>query len=488
MLFRSIFVTLFVVLNSSFLILNSFSQWEPDVRLTNASGISQPASNNAWSIGVNENVVHSVWSDNRDGIVPEIYYKRSTDSGINWGSDIRLTFNALYSYYPSIAVSGSFVHVVWEDGRDGNIEVYYKRSTDGGINWGPDTRLTNNDSSSVTSSITVSGTTVHLVWSDDRDGNFEIYYKRSSDGGLNWSLDTRLTNAISFSKYPSIAVSGLVVHLAWQDNRIGGDKIYYKRSTDGGINWGTDTCITNNTYSNTYPSIAVSGSLVHVVWQDARALNADIYYRRSSDNGLNWGAENSLTTDSNHSYLPSIATSNTLVHVVWYDYRDGNGEIYYKRSTDGGINWGLDTRLTNNTSESRFPSIAVSGPLTHIIWSDNRDAYPNYEIYYKRNPTGNTVGIQNIYSEVPTAFSLEQNYPNPFNPITKVRFNISGFRFVKLVVFDILGKEVATLVNESLQPGTYEVTFDAASLSSGVYFYKITAGDFSAIRKMVLVR
>ena len=104
-------------------------------------------------------------------------------------------------------------------------------------------------------------------------------------------------------------------------------------------------------------------------------------------------------------------------------------------------------------------------------------------------------GISNLETEVPSAFSLEQNYPNPFNPITKIKFQVplchSGVGRnpnVRMKVFDILGKEVATLVNESLQPGTYEVTFDAASLSSGVYFYKITAGDFSAIRKMVLVR
>ena len=74
----------------------------------------------------------------------EIYYKRSTDAGVNWGTDTRLTNNTADSWYPSVAVSGSVVHVVWDDNRDGNSEIYYKRSTDAGVNWGADTRLTNN--------------------------------------------------------------------------------------------------------------------------------------------------------------------------------------------------------------------------------------------------------------------------------------------------------------------------------------------------------
>ena len=75
------------------------------------------------------------------------------------------------------------------------------------------------------------------------------------------------------------------------------------------------------------------------------------------------------------------------MHVVWYDNRDGNNEIYYKRSTDAGINWGADTRLTNNTAYSEYPSVAVSGSVVHVVWNDYRDG--NSEIYYKRNPTGN---------------------------------------------------------------------------------------------------
>jgi triacylglycerol esterase/lipase EstA (alpha/beta hydrolase family) len=91
-------------------------------------------------------------------------------------------------------------------------------------------------------------------------------------------------------------------------------------------------------------------------------------------------------------------------------------------------------------------------------------------------------------SEIAETFILGQNYPNPFNPVTKIMFQVSSQKIVKLVVFDILGKEVATLVNESLQPGTYEATFDAGNLASGIYFYRLQAEGFSETKKMLMIK
>jgi len=107
------------------------------------------------------------------------------------------------------------------------------------------------------------------------------------------------------------------------------------------------------------------------------------------------------------------------------------------------------------------------------------------------------VGIQNISNQIPLANSLFQNYPNPFNPATRIKFDIPKFGFptgafgndnVVLKIFDILGKEISTLVNEPPQPGTYEVTFDGSNLPSGVYFYKLRAGDYTETKKMLMIK
>jgi poly(3-hydroxybutyrate) depolymerase len=96
--------------------------------------------------------------------------------------------------------------------------------------------------------------------------------------------------------------------------------------------------------------------------------------------------------------------------------------------------------------------------------------------------------VVEVEVSVPDKFSLSQNYPNPFNPATSIRFRIADFGFVSLKVYDLLGREVATLVNEEKPAGSYEVSFDASQLSSGVYIYRLTAGSFSATNKMTLLK
>jgi hypothetical protein len=97
-------------------------------------------------------------------------------------------------------------------------------------------------------------------------------------------------------------------------------------------------------------------------------------------------------------------------------------------------------------------------------------------------------GITIINNQIPETFSLKQNYPNPFNPSTIIKYQLPTNNYVTLKIYDMTGKEVATLVNEQLQPGTYEVNFDGSNIPSGVYFYKLKAGEFSQIRKMILIK
>lgn len=100
----------------------------------------------------------------------------------------------------------------------------------------------------------------------------------------------------------------------------------------------------------------------------------------------------------------------------------------------------------------------------------------------------NETGISIIGNEIPSKFSLEQNYPNPFNPATKLKFQMPKPGFTRLVIFDITGKEIAALLNEALEAGTYEYEWDASAFSSGVYFYTLTSGDFKETKKMLMIK
>ena len=97
-------------------------------------------------------------------------------------------------------------------------------------------------------------------------------------------------------------------------------------------------------------------------------------------------------------------------------------------------------------------------------------------------------GINENILKIPIEFRLEQNYPNPFNPVTKIEYSIAKTAKVEIIVFDILGREVAKLVNETKKAGNHEVNFDASKYSSGLYFYKINAGEYSHVKRMLLLK
>jgi hypothetical protein len=148
------------------------------------------------------------------------------------------------------------------------------------------------------------------------------------------------------------------------------------------------------------------------------------------------------------------------------------------KTTNGGISWFFPGGFSNNYS---VEAITFVNYQTGFAVGDH-----NLQgIIYK---TTNALGLETISSSAPSDFSLSQNYPNPFNPQTKINFDIPKSSFTQIIIYDLLGREVATLVNEELKAGTYEADWDASGFSSGVYFYKITAGDFIETKKMVLMK
>ena len=271
-----------------------------------------------------------------------------------------------------IIASGSTIHAAWNDNRDGNYEIYYKRSTDDGVTWGSDTRLTTDNGASQRPSLAVSGNFVHMVW-NDRVSNEEIYYKQSTNSGLTWGSGIRLTNDPNLSTYPSIAASSNLVVTAWGENRDGNYEIYYKRSTDYGITWGADTRLTNDAAVSLQACVVFTGSTLHISWHDNRNSNDEVYYRRSNDGGLTWEAEVRIATLPGASFFASMHAAGNLVLIAWVENSDGNPEIYSRRSTDLGITWEANVRHTNNASISIRPTVSITGNNVHLVYQDNVD-------------------------------------------------------------------------------------------------------------------
>jgi len=396
--------------------------------------------------------VYLVWWDTRDGNW-EIYFKRSMDGGSTWTRDTRLTWDPNRSWNPAVAASGTKVHVVWGDERDGNYEIYYKRSTDEGVTWSPDTRLTYAVNNSWFPCLATVGDDVHVVWWDYRDRDHEVYYKRSTDGGATWSSDARLTFAPHDSWYPSVSASGATVHAAWWDNRDGNYEIYYKRSTDNGFSWGPDVRLTSDSGWSSTPCISSSGDRVYLAWEDDRNGAGEIYFKWSSDRGLSWSPDTRLTFDPGWSVMPSLWASGLKVHLVWDDDRDGNEEIYYRCSGDSGLTWSGEERLSYGRYNSTYPSISAIDSMIHVVWTDSRSGNP--EIYYTRNPTGNSGTEKRIEAGGQSLEVRVMVKPNPFVSYATV----PGHEKEWFGLYDVSGRRVGTYrgdrIGQVVGPGVY---------------------------------
>jgi hypothetical protein len=182
--------------------------------------------------------------------------------------------------------------------------------------------------------------------------------------------------------------------------------------------------------------------------------------------------------------------------------------IYVQYSDNNGASWSNPVAPTfgNSNSDEIYPTISRTGNSpTTISYAYSLSACPGcasindiqtpvcrvYQIVRKCDPTNNCYflpGIRTISSEIPAVYSLQQNYPNPFNPSTKIRFVVSRNSLVRIIIYDITGKAITEIVNQNLNPGTYEVDWDALNLSSGIYFYSLLSGDFVQTKKMVLLK
>ena len=225
-------------------------------------------------------------------------------------------------------------------------------------------------------------------------------------------------------------------------------------STNNGTSW---TSVNNGLTNTTVQSLALSGMYLFA------GTGGDGVFL-STNNGTSWTA-NGLT----NKYVRSFAFLGTYI----FAGTSGGGVFL---STNNGTIW---TSVNNGLPNTQVNALSVSG--TNLFAGTS-----NGGVW--RRPLSELISVQSLSTEVPDQFSLEQNYPNPFNPVTKLEFGISKSGFVSLKVFDLLGKEVVTLVNEKLNPGKYKVEFEGISLPSGVYLYTIASGEFTDTRRMMLIK
>ena len=339
-----------------------------------------------------------------DASANDIFLKR--DGADFDPSIINLSGTPASSGNPAMAVSGSDVHVVWEDDTSGNGDIFYKRSTNGGATFSEAVNLSDNDGESNIPAIAVSGNNVYVVWQDSSPGSLDIYYRRSVDGGVTFTSEVNLSDSPGGSRFASIALSGDTVHMAWDDNSFGaGTDIYYRRSVDGGVTFTSEVNLSDSPGGSRFASIALSGDTVHMAWDDnSFGAGTDIYYRRSVDGGVTFSnIENLSLTAFSESIRPKIAVSGQNIHIVWQE--NVPSDIFYVRSLNGGNTFSSPgVNLSTNSGNSEVPAIGVLDSNVYVVWRDSGS------IVY-RPSTDNGETFDEIWS------NISEGLVFPFSPV-----------------------------------------------------------------------
>lgn len=269
-------------------------------------------------------------------------------------------------------------------------------------------------------------------------GDYDIYIvKLDSSGALQWSRTVGGPGADYAYSIVQIADGGYVAAGSTRSFGAGNDDMYVvKVDTSGSLQWsktvgGIDIDFARSIIQTTDGGFAVAGST-----RSFGAGNADVYIVKLDSSGNTCGNSTSPTSTVT-TPAPTIATASPMV------------------------------TTPTSTVTTPSPTVGSGGAVTSIC---------------------TTVGVEPGMNEPPGRFALHQNYPNPFNPSTTIRFEVGGWGFVSLKVYDLLGREVATLVNEVKLPGSYQVQWDASNFASGVYFYLLRAGEFVQARRLVLIK
>jgi len=351
------------------------------------------------------NALHILWHD-YTFYKSEILYKKSTDRGDTWQTITRLTWDPDYSRPCDISGLNNNIYTVWSGQPSGTYEVMYKRGNVLASTWDALKRVTWNSGDSYNPSIFVSSKTVestqyilvHIVWDDDTSGNNEICYKKGTYtltkpiGTFGWSPQKRLTWNSGNSSRPVVAVdSNQTVHVVWRDNSAGNQEIYYKKSTDEGSSWSALTRLTWTSDTSYALDMTIdSADVIHITWYDGPSGNSSPYHKKSTDGGTTWTSPTRIMWNTASAGATSIAAdSSNNLHVLYVDNHTGTDEIYYKKSTNGGLNWSVPERLTWNTPGQNFsPNIIVDGSGgIHAAWDgpvyfSELSGY-THEIFYK---------------------------------------------------------------------------------------------------------
>ncbi|MDP4174356.1 MAG: T9SS type A sorting domain-containing protein [Bacteroidota bacterium] len=443
-----------------------------------------------------------------------------------WG-DPSLTYDAAGNLYFA-HLSNPKQNGYWID------RIVVQKSTDGGksfdkgIGIGYNPPRKQQDKEWITADISNSQykNNLYLSWTEfDKYGSTDpkdssrILFSRSTNGGKDWSMPQTISDTSGDCLDSDNTVEGAVpavgpsgeIYISWA----GKGGIKFDKSTDGGKTFGKDVYVTSQPggwdfhVAGIYRANGLPVTLcdisnsphrgnIYINWSDQRNGHTEVYLIRSTDGGNSWEEVKQVKsiTEKGEHFFPWAAVDQKT-GTLWITYysrgeiSDSATDLYVSKSTDGGL-----TFSSFKVSQSSFtpnPKVFFGDYIN--IAANNGKIYP---IWMRLD--GNELSIwTSIIDESATKVEgdlkgfnfynrLEQNFPNPFNPSTYITYSIARSGFITLRIYNILGKIVTELVNGVQNAGRYTIRFSDKNLPSGIYFYRLSSGEFSSVQKMLLIR
>jgi hypothetical protein len=336
------------------------------------------------------------------------------------------------------------------------------------------------------------GDTLDVTYDPNDDGSPPIDPRQivSSNGGITWT-----NTSINVDGYTRTALTPGTLHVTRNIQVGNAQEKLYMRSLDLGQTWqDAETLSTIDGRSAAEAAMASSDSMVYVAWRDGVACAAfvgcTVMGRQTVNNGQTWLTPVVLT-DIPRGYEPTVELNNHgVISIVWTDEVTSNGilHIVSRVSKDNGKTWCPIYDMTPADSTVEHPNAAVSSSAVHVVWSQLVGGNNGtFRIFYRRGRFL-VSGLEGRSEGLPSIVRLNQNYPNPFNTTTVMSYELRVKSWVRLVVYDLLGREVATLITGMQDAGYRSVQWDGSGMPSGVYYYRLTAGNGAETKKALLIR
>jgi hypothetical protein len=421
--------------------------------------------------------------------------------GAGWDSVVQVISSAplpeqqIHPDYAEVIGSRETIGMaVWQRMQSGKWQIYYSVIRDSQTTWSSPVLL-------VADTVDNFAVCVRPFPRYGYDSTFLVTWKRGGSlRALLWSPSgISLLDTIAFAG-PDVVEYDMAtfwdqVHLVWTAGANDSTVVQYQRLvTSPTLSVATqETLLTGVPVSN--PHTAVSNYGVPILLESPTTGGSDIIvilafsfspseYNLSNDPT----AENRNPSAFSFPFITKAAKATSSGSVPFF-----NACVYEKyRGTDSMLvflsgGWSDTLRSTGHNVNAEIGSRGLFGSAYYlpIVWESNRTGRSHIYGRWARVDYGDDVAEELSF---PTSFRLDQNYPNPFNPKTGIRYQVPGVSDVKITVYDMLGKEVAVLVNERKLPGQYEVVFDGSHFASGVYFYRLQAGDFTQTKRLLLLK